>query len=161
MKRFENWPELLAAFLEQHKATPFEWGRFDCALFAADAIHIMTGVDLAEDFRLQYDSALGATRQMQKFLKHFYVQPSILMDEDTERLLEKVAAPICFEHGMQEIPVALAARGDLVFLAVEETHALGIVGLDGMTARFVGGPDVPGLLAIPLSACKRAWRVGE
>jgi len=35
----------LAAYIEQHLQTPFEWGRHDCVLFAARWVQIATGVD--------------------------------------------------------------------------------------------------------------------
>ena len=51
MKRLEDWPERLAAFVEARRAMPFRWGQNDCALFAADAVAAVTGVDLAERWR--------------------------------------------------------------------------------------------------------------
>lgn len=55
MTRVEDWPERLAAFIEQRRKMPFAWGSNDCALFAADAVCAITGVDLGEPFRGRYD----------------------------------------------------------------------------------------------------------
>ena len=142
LRRFHNWPELLDAYLAQHVNTPFAWGRHDCALFAADAVHIMTGTDLAEAFRLQYDSALGAARQMKAFCGGG---------------LEETALRICAAQGMEEIPVELAQRGDWLLLERGERPALGIVEQDGMRGVFAGEH---GLAHYPVVFCRRAWRVG-
>ena len=37
-----DWPERLAAFIESRRAMPFEWGRNDCATFAAEGLAAMT-----------------------------------------------------------------------------------------------------------------------
>jgi len=43
--RLPNWPDLLAAFIEQRRHMPFQWGSNDCATFAADALLHITGQD--------------------------------------------------------------------------------------------------------------------
>lgn len=43
LRRLPDWPERLAAYLDQHRLTPFEWGTHDCVLFAAGAVGAMTG----------------------------------------------------------------------------------------------------------------------
>lgn len=142
-RRFDHWPELLEAFLAQHRATPFEWGRFDCALFACDAIHIMTGTDPAVDFRFQYSTELGAARKMKKFAGGG---------------LEEVAIKVTAAQGMAEIAVSLAQRGDVMLFDTEEHGpALGIVSLQGHAVHFA---SEQGLALIPLTACRRAWKVG-
>lgn len=157
LRRFDQWPELLAAFIAQHENTRFEWGRFDCALFAADAIHIMTGVDLATDFRWQYATALSATRKMQKFLTQINADhPEI--NADGKGLLEKVAEKIAAAHGMEEVVVSLAARGDVVLFDTEEHGpALGIIDMSGVQGVFA---SAAGVEQIPATECRRAWRVG-
>lgn len=51
VQRLPAWPELLAAFVEERRHMPFEWGRNDCATFAADAVLAMTGVDVLQPLR--------------------------------------------------------------------------------------------------------------
>jgi len=143
-RRFDNWPELLAAFLVQHAETPFEWGRFDCALFACDAIYVMTGMDPGEPFRLQYDSALGAARKMSAY-------------GGAGGGLEEVAEKVSAEHGFAEIPVLYARRGDAVLFDSEHGATLGIVGMEGTHAV---APAEKGLQFVPVALCRRAWRVG-
>ena len=54
--RVRNWPSVLAKFIESRRNMPFAWGVNDCALFAADAIRAITGVDHAAIFRGLYDT---------------------------------------------------------------------------------------------------------
>jgi hypothetical protein len=58
-----DWPERFAAFLEERRFTPFEWGVNDCALFCADGVLVQTGIDLAEGKRT-YSNERGAQRQI-------------------------------------------------------------------------------------------------
>ena len=47
--RFDDWPERLDAYLNRpHR---FEWHRNNCALFAANAVFVMTGRDLGAPYR--------------------------------------------------------------------------------------------------------------
>ena len=43
--RLDNWPSLLAAYVQTHREAPFEWGVHDCATFAAGAVRTITGED--------------------------------------------------------------------------------------------------------------------
>ena len=54
--RVKNWPSVLARFIESRRNMPFAWGTHDCAMFAADAIRAITGVDHAAIFRGLYDT---------------------------------------------------------------------------------------------------------
>src|SRR5690554_354752 len=65
MERYNDWPERLAAFVETRRARVFSWGSQDCALFAADAVLEMTGVDPAKGLR-GYKSARGAANRIKK-----------------------------------------------------------------------------------------------
>lgn len=47
VQRLPDWPERLAAFIEQRRHRPFAWGDNDCASFAAGAVAAMTGTDTA------------------------------------------------------------------------------------------------------------------
>lgn len=46
--------------------TPFEWGKNDCCLMAANYVAATTGVDCAESFRGKYNTAIGAYRLLSK-----------------------------------------------------------------------------------------------
>jgi hypothetical protein len=60
--RRDNWPNLLAQFIEQRREQPFAWGSNDCCLFGADWIQLCTGLDPAAVLRGTYDSALSGMR---------------------------------------------------------------------------------------------------
>lgn len=57
----------LAAFLAHRAHRPFAWGTTDCAVFAFDAVHALTGCDRVADLRGTYFSARGALRVLQRF----------------------------------------------------------------------------------------------
>ena len=63
-QRSADWPERLADMIEQRRSEPFAWGANDCCLFPADVVRAMTGFDFAAAWRGQYDSAIGAQRQL-------------------------------------------------------------------------------------------------
>lgn len=135
--RLDNWPSLLAAFLADEK--PFVWGSRDCCLFAADAVLCITGIDPAIDFRNRYTTAKGAARVLKKYGG-----------------LKGAVERITMDHGMMEVPVALAQRGDVVLIDSPAGDALAVVNLKGgVTAQ---GPD--GLTHHGVSTARRAWRVG-
>ena len=142
MKRLEAWPELLHEFLEASESQPFAWGVRDCATFTCDAVLVMTGVDLASDFRGQYSNVGGAARTMRKFAGGG---------------VEAVADKVTKQHGMPEISPKLAQRGDVVLVDGESEPALGIVSLDAQWAVTITprGPQ-----KWPALSARRAWRVG-
>ena len=46
--------------------TPFEWGKNDCCLMAANYYIATSGIDYAESFRGKYNTAIGAYRLLSK-----------------------------------------------------------------------------------------------
>ena len=60
--RRDNWPNLLAQFIEQRREQPFAWAVNDCCIFAADWVAVCTGTDHAQPWRGRYSSGLGAVR---------------------------------------------------------------------------------------------------
>lgn len=144
MKRAQNWPELLHAFIEGRKSEPFVWGENDCCLFSADAIWSMTGEDPAAEFRGKYVDEASAMAAI----------ASACGGAGTEDGIVYVAE----KHGWAPLDsVLFAQRGDLVALESGGVTAAGIVHLNGREALFV---STTGLHKIPLRSCKRAWRVG-
>jgi hypothetical protein len=130
--RYENWPSLLADFLAEEK--PFEWGKRDCSLFAADAVRCITGVDHAKKFRGRYKTAKGAARV-------------IARHRGLEGLINKT--------GLEPIPKLMAQRGDVVLIDTPLGEALGVIDLRGEAA----GQGTNGIEHYPLSSVRRAWRV--
>ncbi|HEV7520115.1 MAG TPA: hypothetical protein VGP89_03385, partial [Candidatus Angelobacter sp.] len=89
-----HWQELLHTYFLRRQNETFQWGTMDCCLFACDALRELTDVDLATDFRGQYDSLLSAVRVMKKFV-----------DKETSdqeiHLVELVAEKIAAIHGIE------------------------------------------------------------
>jgi hypothetical protein len=137
-------------FLLSRAQAPFEWGENDCALFAADGIKAMTGVDIAEEFRGKYADKAGAMDLIETVCKGTTVADW--------------AAYCAEKHGLEEWadksgkPSPLfAQRGDLVVFsgATGETVA-GLVHLSGAHIVAIGEK---GLYRFPISKVLRAWHV--
>jgi hypothetical protein len=127
--RKDGWEWILASRLNEDRRMPFVWGERDCALWAADCVMDITGIDYAAPFRGQYNDEAGAKK---------------LINEKYNGLCAYVDAHI------PTIPVAQARRGDVVFY----NAALGVC--FGRYSHFV---TYKGLAAIPTSQCERAWRI--
>jgi hypothetical protein len=136
VKRVQDWPRRLAEEIEQARTQPFDWGRCDCALFAADVVQALTGKDLAAPFRGLYDSRHGAARAL------LALGYACLEDAATAALGVPRASP------------ALAQRGDVVMVKTAEGPALGIC--NGSVAACAG-PD--GLSFVPMPLWLKAWEV--
>jgi hypothetical protein len=139
MKRVDNWPEKLTEYVESRRAEPFEWGRNDCMLFAADGISVLTGVDLVPELRGSYSTQIGAARR----IVEVYGTASL------------AGAAECFAEkwGIEEISIKFAGRGDVVLCANSGNPCLAIcIGLHAVSA----GPN--GMLRLPMSDTLRAWR---
>ena len=137
MERIDNWPKPYNQFFRERDGVPFAWGKHDCALFAADGVKAITGVDLAEEWRGKYRSLRGAMGVIER-------NGGTLWGFADDRL--------------ERIPVALAQRGDVVWLDQEGPFdgALGMVAPGGVQAGF---PGKVGIVLAPLTSCSMAWRV--
>ena len=140
LRRCWDWPARLDAAIAELRDAPFAWGSTDCGLAATQLVAAMTGVDIAADIRCTYDSRVGALRV-------------IAERGGFEAMVEGFAA----QHGVAEIPVGWAQRGDFALADSDDGPGLGVVALDGRHALFMHGD---GLRGLPLRLCRRAWRVG-
>lgn len=66
MTRLPTWQTRFALLCMERRARAFEWGAHDCCLWAADAVHALTGQDFAADLRGTYTSAREAARVLKK-----------------------------------------------------------------------------------------------
>lgn len=133
MTRIPDWPLWFDALLTSRLRAPFCWGRNDCALFAADAVQTITGVDLAANFR-SYRGARSALR--------------VLSEHGGVRAIAGLALG-------PAVPAANARQGDVALVRVGRREALAVV----LGAHVVvPGPD--GLHAMPIADALCAWRVG-
>lgn len=133
--RIRGWEQALAAHTRSHMRTLYQWGRHDCALFAASCVAVITGHDFAESYRGGYSDEDGARR----------VLASIGCDN-----VGDLAA-----RYLPEISPAEARRGDIVM--IEGTSGLFLAVVDGRTAI---GPAARGLTHTPMDLALRAWAVG-
>lgn len=139
MTRADQWPTMLAAYIEERRNVSFVWGSSDCCLFAADWVEMVTGVDPAADLRGKYDSAASAMRLLRK------------LGGVCGILLE--ARKSC---GIVEIETARCSRGDLIVADTGRGNAIGIY--LGHCSAFVG---CAGLIFAPLATLNgaRCWRI--
>lgn len=131
MQRHDNWPEALAGIIDARRNELFEWGRNDCALFAADAVLAMTGIDLAENLR-GYKSASGATRKIK-----------------AAGGMRQLASSLTEKHP------GMAQRGDVVLVEIDGRETFGIV---AGNAKWCA-PGVDGLVFRPMDEVKIAFGV--
>ena len=136
--RKEDWPVRLHHYIESIHDRKFAYGAFDCGLFAAACIEAMTGEDFASELR-GYTSA----REAMEAIKRVCGSASI------RKLGEYIAA----KHGLKEVPVLMAQRGDL---AIVKNLRFGIVALTG-TEIYV--PAKQGIMRVPLTHATKAYRV--
>jgi hypothetical protein len=139
--RFEDWPSRLEAFLRAEKDRAFVWGERDCALFAADAVLALTGVDHAAAFRGRYSSARGALRALKVYGRG------------------TLEATVAEKLGPVVVNPRVLQRGDLAAFGAEGEFGcgLGVVDLSGRS--FIALSLIAGLMSMPLAAAVCGWRV--
>jgi hypothetical protein len=144
MQRLEHWAtRAYHEFLLSRAHTAFEWGVHDCALFAADGVLAMTGVDIAADFRGKYSDEAGAMDAIKSVCNGATVADA--------------AAWCAAKHALPEWEYPLMAqRGDLCVL--EESGRL-IAGLIHLSGRHIVCAGENGLMRLPVTDVVRAWHV--
>lgn len=131
--RHSDWERRLAEFISQNRDRPFEWGSWDCALFATAAAEAITGLDKASAYRGRYTSREGSAQAL--------------------RQLGKGTLLRTFDSQFQRKPVGLAGRGDLIWTQ-------GSVGVCmGAFALFVSEDVSEGLVSVHRSEWLKAWAV--
>lgn len=131
-KRLHQWQSALQYLIAERRLMPFEWGRNDCGLFAADCVQAITGEDPAPGFRGVYASESGAQAVL-----------------DANGGLEGVAAA---SFGA-EIAPALAQVGDVVLCKIQGRDMLAIC-----AGSHAIGPGHNRLASMPMKRAQKAWR---
>jgi hypothetical protein len=142
MTRLPDWQARLDSFLHLHAQDPFVYGLWDCCLFVSSAIHAMTDVDPAHDFRDKYRSRDEAYRSIKAATGTKSVQ-AIVLD-------------ITAKLQMPEIPVPRAQTGDVVLIERARDYSLGLIALNWSEVIVC---RARGLCRISLTSAVRAWRV--
>jgi hypothetical protein len=141
--RPENWDTIhFHQFLEQRANMPFKWGSNDCALFAADGIQAITGIDIASAFRDKYTTQAGAMAAIKEITGGTTVADAAAFCAASSEYFEELTHPL------------MAKRGDLVIV---DNDGQSIAGLVHLTGRHVVTVTESGLARLPITAILRAW----
>jgi hypothetical protein len=134
--RYLDWPQRLAETVEAARTRTFEFGSFDCALFAADCVLAITGTDYAAPFR-GYESKTAAYRIITEHGSLTGLLTSLLGEP---------------------IEPAFARRGDVVLAEIPVVDGEGeSVGVClGVSCAF---PKDTGLVLHSRAVAKLAWRI--
>lgn len=135
MKRFRDWEQRLSFACMAVTERPHAWGTHDCALYAADCVLAMTGVDLAEDYRGRYTTPVGAARMLKR--------------AGVDNLGDFAA------QMLPEIDIRAAGRGDLLICDGPEGEFFAI-----KIGHMCVGPSATGVLHVPVRQATRAFKVG-
>jgi hypothetical protein len=145
LKRTEHWATReFHDFLLARAKEPFAWGTNDCCLFPADAIQAFTGVDLAAEFRGKYSDEASA----------FEAIASVAGGKTAEDAAAWCAAKAQLVEWAHP---KMAQRGDLC--VVDRGDGTLIAAIVHLNGRDVVTVSESGLVRLPLSALKRAWKV--
>ena len=66
MNKLHDWQLRFEAFISDRRAKPFTWGTNDCAVFAADCVQALTGVDVAQPSLRKHKTELQAARLLKR-----------------------------------------------------------------------------------------------
>ena len=134
-----GWEQILERAVQDARDRTFEWGKFDCCMWACDVVLAITGLDVAALFRGQYNSR----NSMAKMLKR-----------KGAFSLSSLCGTVARAHRMPEIPPLSARRGDLVLVKESGRHSLGVC-----TGVYVRATAAKGLAYMEQDTWVKAWRV--
>ena len=135
--RLPDWPLRLEALLAARQQQPFAWGSQDCALFAADCVQALTGVDVAPPALRRHRTPRAALRSLRAHGGLHGIAQAAL------------GTPI---------DPALAGVGDVLLTRPSaQAHHPMLAVCNGATA-IAPGPH--GLVSLSLAQVSHAWRVG-
>jgi len=133
MTRLPTWQTRFALLCIDRRVRAFEWGHHDCCLWAADAVHALTGQDFAADLRGTYATAAEASRVLKKL--------GGVRGIATEALGDSVAP-------------AFATVGDIVLMEQDGRELLAVCnGLEALCAGYAG------LAPAGMEQAIAAWKV--
>lgn len=130
----------MADFLASRSETAFEWGKFDCMIFASDAIELLTGADPAKEFRGAYSTEADAIEILKR-----------------RGGVRGIAMRGAKKYGFKQIPPLFAQRGDICLGRPEGQDTLGVC----QGRYFVFAKSPVGLVYISLDDPNivNVWRI--
>lgn len=136
--KFHDWQTRLAAVIDASHTKEFSYGTFDCALFAANCVQAITGIDYAASLR-GYHSKIDAYRIVSSY--------------------GSLEAMITGLLGSEPIHQSLAQPGDVVLglpalQQGEQGEEIGIC----LGVKFAFPAQV-GLVMHGIGTCRLAWRI--
>lgn len=137
LTRLPDWPLRLEAFMAARQQQPFAWGAQDCALFAADAVQALTGVDVAKPHLRRHRTARAALRSL-----HHH--------GGLQRIAQAALGT--------PIPSALANVGDVLLTRPSAQAHHPMLAVCNGSSAIAPGPF--GLVSLSLAQVSHAWRVG-
>lgn len=138
--RHPLWEARLLEFVEANRDRPHEWGRWDCLLMTAAAVHAVTGKDHGRGHRGKYRSLASAYRHLHRL---GFTSPETLLDS-------------LFD----EKPIGFAQRGDLVLCRTDSGNNPGVCMGDFALVVAQAG-EREGLLPVHRAEWLKAWAIGD
>lgn len=132
MVRPEGWEKRFSEYLKEAQNLEFVWGEFDCIMFAAKGLEVITGQNFYQEY-VGYTDEAGAKALIEQA-------------GSIDKLVSKHLGP---SHGNR----LQARRGDLVLLRLPEL-TLGII---DDTGQKVAAISHKGYVRIPLIKAHRIW----
>lgn len=133
MKRFQDWPERLAAFIESRRDQPFAWGTRDCVALANDWVEVCTGERV---FHVEHSTEAEAN--------------------ETIAALGGLEAAVTSVMGSPKANPRAVQRGDVVLFESDRGPALGVC----IGSEFAV-QATRGLISYPITGILVAWSVGN
>ncbi|KKL24189.1 hypothetical protein LCGC14_2417810, partial [marine sediment metagenome] len=143
-----DWPTRLDKYFEDCADNKFEYGVFDCAIFIADGILAMTGVDIIQEQRGKYKNEVEA-----KSLIRIIIPNSNSIQAAFDLIIRLVVK----ENKFKEVDRNFAQRGCLVLLDEMLNNSLGLLGLDGRQI-YCPHPE-EGLFILPIHHGCQFWNI--
>lgn len=137
--RLPDWQDRLDRLVRISRHREFEWGAFDCSVFAADDVVALTGFDPFLPWRRRYADIAGAAAAI----------------EAAAPDLESFARRHLAWLGVPEQRPLQAADGDIGCWRGPRSAVLGVY-----LQRFLAVPQARGLAFIPRAEAAAAWRIG-
>ena len=136
--RIECWEKMLDEHLSEAIKTPFEWGVYDCLVYASDWCKIVCGVDPMSE------SIDGVIETIRGGYKNKKEARSLI------KLHRKSIRNVMDVH-FEKIAVNFAQRGDIVI------HKMSF-GISVGRGKAMFKTEDLGMVSINLSDCEAAWR---